>query len=165
MVITGVGLRVSAMKTLLIISHPVSKNTTRLFKAIESGAYIAETDGITVLFKSAFDVQPEDVRSADALVLATTENFAYMSGALKDFFDRIYYPCLELTQGMPYGLIVRAGNDGSGTCHSIEKIATGLRWNLAQAPVICKGEWREEFITQAQEIGGFFALGLEQGII
>ena len=160
MVITGVGHADSSVKKLLIINHSVSENTTRLFKAIETGAYLIEADSVAIIYKSAFEVEPIDVKEADAIILATTENFAYMSGALKDFFDRIYYPCIEQTQGMPYGLLVRAGNDGSGASQSVEKIAKGLRWNLAQAPLICKGDWSEHFIEQAKEIGGFFVLAL-----
>jgi len=87
-----------------------------------------------------------------------------MSGALKDFFDRCYYPCLERTQGLPYALCIRAGIDGAGTKRSVETIVTGLRWRKIREPLICRGPWREEFVAECRELGMLVAAGLEAGV-
>ena len=104
------------------------------------------------------------MKAAQALLLGTTENLGYMSGALKDFFDRIYYPCLEETQGLAYALYIRAGHDGTGTRRAVESITGGLRWRAAAEPLICRGEWRDSFLEELRERGMLMAAGLEAGV-
>ncbi|MSO77824.1 MAG: flavodoxin family protein [Alphaproteobacteria bacterium] len=151
-------------KRLLIVAHAPSQNTRRLADAVAEGARSPEIAGIEVVALRPFDAGPEDVLAAQAIILGTTENLGYMSGALKDFFDRVYYPCLELTQGLPYAAYIRAGHDGTGTRRAIETIATGLRWRLVQAPLVCRGDWDPEFVGQVQELGLAIAAGLEAGV-
>ena len=79
----------------------------------------------------------------DGYIFGTPENFGYMSGALKYFFDRIYYPCLDKVGGRPYALFVRAGNDGSGALSSISRIVTGLAIKEVQEPVLIAGDFDE----------------------
>ena len=102
--------------------------------------------------------------AAQAVILGTPENLGYMSGALKDFFDRCYYPLLEKTEGLPYALFIRAGSDGTGTRRAVESIATGLRWRKAREPLICRGLWRDEFVDEARELGELMAASLDAGI-
>jgi len=151
-------------KRLLIVGHVPSENTRALRDAVERGARHPDIEGVDVVALSPFDAGPEDVLAADAIVLGTTENLGYMSGALKDFFDRTYYGVLEEKQGLPFGLYIRAGHDGTGTRRAIETIITGLRWRQVHDTVLCRGEYREEFVEQCEELGTFMAAGLEAGI-
>ena len=152
------------MKQLLIVAHAPSENTRILRDAVQRGACHADISGVTARALSPFEAGPEDVGTADAIILGTTENLGYMSGALKDFFDRTYYAVLEEKQGLPYALYIRAGMDGTGTRRSVETIVTGLRWKEAQPPLLCRGDYTSDFATQCEELGLTMAAGLEAGI-
>ncbi len=154
----------TAKKQLLIVAHAPSDNTAVLRDAVARGATHDDIDGVAVTVKSPFEAGPDDVLAAQAIILGTTENLGYMSGALKDFFDRIYYPCLEHTQGLPYALYIRAGHDGTGTKRGVETITTGLRWRAIQEPLICRGDYQDAFADQCEELGMLMAAGLEAGI-
>ena len=149
-------------KRLLIVAHAPSDNTRALREAAERGAR-SEMD-IDVRIIAPLQASPEDVLAAQAILLGTTENLGYMSGALKDFFDRSYNPCLEKTQGLPYALYIRAGSDGTGTRRGVEAITTGLRWRAVQEPLLCKGPWQSDFVRQVEELGAALAAGLAAGI-
>ena len=149
---------------LLIVAHAPSPNTRRLVDALLNGARHPDIGGITVSWKPPLEAGPEDVLAADAIILGTTENLGYMSGALKDFFDRSYNTCLEKTQGMPCALYIRAGSDGTGTRRGVETILTGLRWRAVQEPLLCKGPWQPAFVDQCEELGAAMAAGAAAGI-
>ncbi len=153
-----------ATKRLLIVAHAPSANTARLRDAAVEGARSPDIVDVDVTVLRPFDAGPEDVVAAGAILLGTTENLGYMSGALKDFFDRIYYPCLERTQGLAYALYIRAGQDGTGTRRGVETIVTGLRWRAVQEPLVLRGPWREDFVAPCRELGAAMAAGLEAGI-
>ena len=151
-------------KRLLVVAHAPSANTRLLVDALLKGAGSPEFNGIDVVHIPPLEAGPDDVLAANALVLGTTENLGYMSGALKDFFDRSYYPCLEETQGLPYALYIRAGNDGTGTRRAVESITTGLRWRPVQEPLTLRGKFQERFIDQCKELGMLMAAGIEAGV-
>ena len=152
-------------KHLLIVAHNPSPNTQKLVDATLRGATNEEIDGVEVKHIPPLQATPDDVLWADAIILGTTENFGYMSGALKDFFDRIYYPCIEQTEAMPFALYIRAGLDGTGTRIAVAKITTGLSWKMVQEPIILQGEYKTEFEAQCEELGMLMAASLEAGII
>lgn len=152
------------MKTLLIVAHAPSDNTRLMAEAALKGAKHPDIAQVETRWIQPLEATPEDVLNCDGLIMGTTENLGYMSGALKDFFDRCYYPCLEVKQGLPCALYVRAGNDGTGTCRAVESICTGLRWHWIQAPLVCRGDWQTAFLEQCEELGMTMAAGLDVGI-
>jgi hypothetical protein len=149
---------------LLIVAHAPSANLRRMRDAIIDGAAAPDAGEVEIDARTPFETEPAHVLAATAAILLTPENLGYMSGALKDFFDRCYYPCLERTQGLPYALCVRAGSDGTGTRRAVESIATGLRWRAFQEPLVCRGEWRESFAAQCRDLGMLAAAGLDAGV-
>lgn len=152
-------------KQLLLIAHAPSPNTKKLAEAVLRGARHPDIEAVEVRYVPPLEAAADDVLAADAIILGTPENLAYMSGALKDFFDRSYYACLDKTQGLPYALYIRAGNDGSGTQRAVETIVTGLRWRPVQETLICRGDFQDAFVTQCEELGMSMAAGLEAGVI
>ena len=154
----------SEKRRLLIVAHAPSPNTLRLRDAVLEGARDREIANVEPQWIAPLQAGPDDVLAADAIILGTTENLGYMSGALKDFFDRSYYPCFDKTQGLPYAAWIRGRHDGTGTKRAIEGIATGLRWRAVQEPLILRGDWNEIFTEQCRELGMAMAAGLDGGI-
>jgi multimeric flavodoxin WrbA len=106
----------------------------------------------------------EDLLWAHGLLLATPEHFGYMAGALKHFFDRTYYPVEGRVVGLPYALLVSAGNDGSGAVCSVERIALGYRWKKVAEPIIARGELTPPLLQSCHELGQLLATGVAMGI-
>ncbi|MFX1785963.1 flavodoxin family protein [Prescottella equi] len=118
-------------KTLLVVHHTSSPATRELLEAVLAGAHDPEITGVTVRSVPALHATAVDVLGADGYVFGTSANFGYMSGALKHFFDTVYYPCLDAVAGRPFGLWVHGNNDTAGAVKSVQKIVTGLE--LVQA--------------------------------
>ena len=152
------------MPKLLIVSHSPSPNAQALTDAVAQGAKHEDITEVELRITEPLKANEKDVLWANGLILGTTENFGYMSGAMKDFFDRIYYPCLEQTEALPYSLFIKAGIDGQGALSSMERIITGLKWKRVQEPLVCSGEFKQEFLAQGEELGMTMAAGLEAGI-
>ena len=152
-------------KKLIVIAHAPSKNTKRMLKAVMTGANNQDISNVDVRYISPIETCAEDIQTAHAVIIGTTENLGYMSGLIKDVFDRCYYQCLESTQGLPFAFYVRAGHDGTATRRALESIAKGLHWRLVQEPLMCKGQFNEEFIAQCEELGLTMAASLDTGII
>ena len=151
-------------KRLLVVYYSRSGTTERMAEAVIHGARDAAIEGVDVIVKSALEASPTDVMQADGIILGTPENFGYMSGAMKLFFETIYYPCLDHTQGLPYGLFIRAGNDGQGALSSMSRIITGLAWREVAEPVIISGEFNGDSLDACTELGMVLAAGLDAGI-
>lgn len=152
------------MPRILFVSHCPSKNTAELRDSALGGIRDLNLGNIEVVSKAPLDADSADVKSCDGILIGTTENFGDMAGLIKDFFERIYYPCLEAKQGLPIGLYIRAGEDGRGTRASIVKIITGLRWKLIAEPLILRGKYASEFGEQVAELSMTMAAGLDAEI-
>ena len=149
------------MSYLLIVANCPSDNALKLFESVVKGA--KDTD-YPVVFKTPLEATATDVISASGVILGTTENFGYMSGLIKDFLERIYYPCMDQTDGLPWAFYVKAGLDGTGATNSVQKIVSGLRWKLVQEPVLFHGEFKQDFLEEAETLGAGMAEGLKLGI-
>ena len=114
--------------------------------------------------RDALQATVDDVLWCDGLIMGTPENFGYMSGALKYFLDHVYYPCLDRVAGKPWGLFVKAGNDGTGAISSVRRIVKGLALKEVQEPVLAVGELDEQVLARCEELGMTVAAGLEAGI-
>jgi multimeric flavodoxin WrbA len=149
---------------LLVVHHSRTGSTLTLRDAVLDGAASAGGD-VEVHSLGAFDAGPEDVLWSEAVVLCTPANFGYMSGALKDFFERIYHPCVDRTAGLPYALVVKGDTDVDGAVASVERIATGLRWRALTPPVVVVGGISDGDRDAACELGATVAASLDAGII
>ncbi|MGW7303268.1 flavodoxin family protein [Streptomyces sp. NPDC054829] len=148
------------MATLLIVHHTPSPNCQALFEAALSGATAPEIEGVTVVRRAALAATVSDVLAADAYLLGTPANLGYMSGALKHFFDTVYYPCLDATRGRPFGYYVHGGSDVTGALRSVETVTTGLGWRRTADPVTVTGEPGKADIEACWELGAALAAGL-----
>jgi multimeric flavodoxin WrbA len=149
-------------KKLLIVYHSQGGNTEKLAEACFEA--IIQQNEVSVFFKRALATTLQDVLNADAIIVITPEYFGTMSGALKDFFDRTYYPAREKQVNMPYALIICCENEGQGTQRDVEKIAAGYVLRKSLDTLIIKEKDLDEGIRQAAELGQTFAAGLALGI-
>lgn len=149
-------------KNLLIIYHSQKGHTEQLARACMQGA--EQENDISIRFQRAFETYLEDILWADGLIIATPEYFGNMSGAVKDFFDRTYYPAREQDVNLPYALIICCDNDGTGAERNIQTIATSYVLRKSLDTVIIKEKDIPEEIEKATELGQTFAAGICLGI-
>lgn len=162
------------MKTLLIVYHSRTGGTRQMAETAARAA--SGQEGVAVRLLGAADTGPDDVLAADGYLFAAPENLAALAGAMKDFFDRCYYPVLGHANGRPYAAMICAGSDGSNAARQIERIATGWRLKAAApALIVCTHAQTPEAILapktipaaelkQAEELGAALAAGLALGV-
>jgi len=145
------------MPRLLVVHHTPSPALQEMFEAAVSGARTDEIDDVEVVIRPALTAAALDVLEADGILLGTPANIGYMSGALKHFFDGIYYPCLEATKRRPYGLYVHGGMDTTGAVRAVESITTGLQWRAVRPPVTVTGPPTKPDLEACWELGALLA--------
>ncbi|SDD19713.1 flavodoxin family protein [Actinokineospora iranica] len=148
------------MPTLLIVHHTPSPALQAMFESVLAGANDPELSEVDVVRRPALSATASDVLAADGVVLGTPANIGYMSGALKHFFDTIYYPCLDATQGRPFGFYVHGNQGTEGAVRSVESVAKGLGWTPVAEPVVVMGEASKDDLQRCWELGATVAAQL-----
>jgi len=150
------------MSRILIVYHSQTGNTEKMALAVADGARrIEQTE---VILKRAQDATLEDLLESEGLAIGTPENFGYMSGMIKDFFDRTFYPAQDKVFKKPYVVFISAGNDGTGAQRAIERIALGYKFKMVYHPLISKGKLTEDDLEKCRELGSTLAAGCQFGI-
>jgi NAD(P)H-dependent FMN reductase len=153
------------VSTLLLIHHSPSEAVARIRDALVDGATDDAIEGVGLAQRAALDATADDVRAVDAVLLLTTANFGYMSGALKHFFDSSF-PALEhTTAGLPYALVVKGNSDGTGAIRAVEAITTGMSWRRVRPPLELLGPPADEALARCRGIGAELAAGLSVGAL
>ncbi|MEY3136331.1 MAG: hypothetical protein RL580_63 [Pseudomonadota bacterium] len=152
-----------SVTVLLVYGGQPGGRTERLCTAALAGLRAAG-EAFELRERPALQATVDDLLWAQGILLATPEHFGYMSGALKHFFDRTFYPAEGRTEGRPYGLMVSAGNDGTGTVAAVERIVTGYRWRAVAPPVVVVGEPDAAALARCEELGATLVAGLEAGV-
>ena len=147
-------------KTLLVVHHTPSPATRELLEAVLAGTKDPDIEGVDVVLRPALAAVIPDMLEADGYLFGTTANFGYMSGALKHFFDTVYYPSLDHVAGRPYGLWVHGNNDTVGAANAVDKVATGLALSKAADVLEVIGTIDAGVRERAYELGGTLAATL-----
>ncbi|MDZ7781843.1 MAG: NAD(P)H-dependent oxidoreductase [Halioglobus sp.] len=150
------------MKSLLIVYHSQSGTCARLAMAARAGA--RREEDIAVEVRRAWDAGIADLAAADGLLLVTAENSGSLSGTMKDFLDRIFYPAIARELVLPCALLISAGNDGRGAMRQAERILSGIPMTLAAETQILRGEFSDAHREAGEEMGQALAAGIAMGI-
>ena len=157
------------MKRLLIVYHTQFGGTGQMARAALDGA--SAVDDVETTLMRAVDADVAALANADALLIATSENFGGMAGMVKDFLERVYYPCEGKLAGRPYAVLVCAGTDGTGAMRDVDRVATGLSLNKVHAGIIFKSGVTAQtqtippdVLATCREIGATLASGVSAGI-
>jgi multimeric flavodoxin WrbA len=147
---------------LLIVHHTPSPATAELLDSVIRGASDPEITGVEVVRRAALAATAPDLLAADGIVLGTPANIGYMSGALKHFFDTVYYVCADDTRGLPYGLYVHGNLGVEGAVRAIGSITEGLGWRQVAAPVELTGAPDKVALEACWELGATVAATIAQ---
>ena len=150
------------MKNLLVIYHSQSGTTAKLASAVVQGARLES--GVQVRMVRAMEATSSDLLACDGVIFGSPENLGYLSGGMKDFFDRTFYPVLPHQINIPYAVFISAGNDGSQAALQLQRIVKAYPMRAIAKPLILKGDYTEAHADQSRELGQAMAAGLCLGI-
>ncbi|MFI9816982.1 flavodoxin family protein [Saccharothrix variisporea] len=148
------------MPRLLIVHHTPSPAMQELFEAVLEGATDPDIEGVEVLRRPALTATASDVLEADGYLLGTPANIGYISGALKHFFDTVYYPCLDATRGRPFGAYVHGNQGTEGAVKAIRDITGGMGWKAVVETVEVMGGVDKAALERCWELGATVAASL-----
>jgi len=131
-----------------------------LLEAVLDGTRAEGVEGVDVMVRPALAATAVDVLAADGFLLGTPANIGYMSGALKHFFDQVYYPCLTAKIGAPYGAYLHGNDDTAGALRGVEVITKGMGWTRVHAPVTVTGAPTKADLEAAWDLGATVAATL-----
>jgi multimeric flavodoxin WrbA len=114
------------MARVLIVYHTLSGNTEKMAEAFAKGA--KSVQGTEVVMEKAFDTTLEDLLGCDAIALGSADYFSYIAGALKDFFDRTYYPSQGKVTGKPYAAFATGGRGGETALEVLDRICGSFKF-------------------------------------
>lgn len=147
------------MPSILVVHHTVSPATAEMLDAVLQGLQIDELAGLSVCSRPALSASPSDTLAADGVLLLSPVNIGYISGALKHYFDTVYYPCLEATIALPFGAVLSSGQDASGALRALSSITTGMQWKPVTEPLVISGPpdrtQREQLMELAATVGAY----------
>lgn len=149
-------------KRLLIVYHSQSGTMERLAQRLAQGA--GHEQEVETILKPAAEAGVEDLLACQGIALCSPEYFGTMAGMIKDFFDRTYVAAQERTIGLPFVLLVCAGNDGRGALTQMERIIAGYKWRQALEHERIVGTPTEKDLQRIEEMGQALAAGLSMGI-
>ncbi|MGX7680130.1 flavodoxin family protein [Jatrophihabitans sp. DSM 45814] len=147
-------------RQLLVVHHTTSPSTQAMLESVLAGTRAEGIVDVEVASVAALHANAIDVLNADGYLLGTPINIGYMSGALKHFFDQIYYPCLTAKVGAPYAAFVHSNSDATGGLRGIQAITTGLGWVVAQEAVVVRDSPSKDDLNRCWELGAALAASL-----
>jgi multimeric flavodoxin WrbA len=151
------------MSRLLVVTHTVSPSTHALHLACLDGAHDSSIEGVEVCVRPALTAGAADVLEADGYLIGGPVNLGYLAGAVKHFFDQIYYPCIDGARGRPYAAWLHSNQDATGALRALDSITNGLGWKAAQPPLVVAGEPSAGDLAAARELGAATAAWLALG--
>jgi NAD(P)H-dependent FMN reductase len=160
------------MAPLTIIWH----SRTGAAKQLAFAAAAAASQHHATELIEAQNASPVTLINAGSLLFVAPENLGSLSGLMKEFFDRCYYPCLDKLNGKSYSAVIAAGSAGHGALAQLRTICTG--WRLkevapaqivhinAQSPEAIQAEKRlsDAQLAIAADVGALLAARLAAGL-
>jgi NAD(P)H-dependent FMN reductase len=143
---------------LLVVHHTPSPALQAVLEAVKEG--VAMVEEVDLVLRPALSAGAADVLDCDGILLGTPANIGYMSGAMKHFFDTVYYPCLDATAGRPYGVYVHGNDDTAGALAAIDRITGALKWKRVAAPLSLVGAPGKEDLDAVRELAATVAVSL-----